>query len=90
MSDIEAKSKDNFQVVFSYQIATSLVADLPFFVDLVSIQKSKKYRNHRVWIFKKSPEFIEAFEQLKAEAIQRRQARDKEIRDFDKDVVVSE
>lgn len=94
MSDIKQSDnpddQNNYQAVYSIKMATALVADYPYFTNLVSIRKNHRNPKHRVWLFRRSKEFDEVFEQLKAEAIKARQDREKEINDFDKDVVVSE
>ena len=93
MSDINSNNSDdqnNYQAVYSLRMATELCADYPFFTNLITIRKNHKYPNRRVWFFKRTAEFDEVFEQLKAEAIKARQDRENEINDFDKDVVVSE
>lgn len=76
MSDIKQSdnqnNQNNCQAVYSINMATSLVADFPYFADLVSIRKNHKYPNRRVWLFKRSPEFDQVFEELKNESIKKR------------------
>jgi len=73
IATIKSKEKSLVQIVFSMQIAESLCADYEFFRQLISIEKSHKYPTKRVWVFRRSPAFDEAFEQLKADSIKIRE-----------------
>lgn len=52
------------QLVKSIRIAESLCADYPFFKDLLSIRKDKFNEKRKVWFFRRSEEFDDAFDLL--------------------------
>lgn len=63
---------NNCQAVYSLKMATALVADFPYFADLVSIRKSHRNPKHKVWLFRRSKDFDQVFEELKNESIKKR------------------
>ncbi|MDF1496326.1 hypothetical protein [Caproiciproducens sp. CPB-2] len=64
-----------YQIVSSIRIATSLVADYPFFKDLMSIERNKSDTSRRVWFFRRSPEFDKVFNELVEESRQYKKQR---------------